>query len=175
MITSNASEIRGVDEGMLDTLLLLMLEDPRRPGTVISRKAVEVVEIGGKMGAVADAGEEMKDKMMAREKMAKPPTAMLATETSAALQKSTRSVIIVATSTTKRCDAPDRGMYAVCGGNGYSAEICANIVTVFVGEVSTSGSDGDRFISGKDPYAFVCDAILSKRLVKWVVVRSLGR
>ena len=40
--------------------------------------------------------------------MDKPPIAVLATESSTALEEATRSATAVARSATKRCDAPDR-------------------------------------------------------------------
>ena len=43
---------KGVDEGMLFTLLLLMLQVPGRPGAVAPREALEIV------GAVAEVGVE---------------------------------------------------------------------------------------------------------------------
>ena len=42
---SNVSEIRGMDEGMLVTLLLLMLEVPGRPGAVVPRETLEIVGV----------------------------------------------------------------------------------------------------------------------------------
>ena len=47
------SKVKGVDEGMLVTLLLLMLEVPGRPGTVIPREALDFV------GVVVEVAVEM--------------------------------------------------------------------------------------------------------------------
>ena len=71
----NVAEQHRYFEGMLVALLLLMLEVPGRPGTVIPCEALKVVELM----------QEMEEKRIARKKMTKPPTAMLATETSMAL------------------------------------------------------------------------------------------
>ena len=47
---------------MLVTILLLMLEVPERPGTVVPHEVLEVVGVGAEVGVEADAGVEMKEK-----------------------------------------------------------------------------------------------------------------
>ena len=49
-------------------------------------------------------------------------------------------------------------MCGVCGGKGYSSEICANVVTVFAFEAGTSDNDSYKIISGEGKEAFGCDA-----------------
>ena len=52
-----------MDEGMLVTLLLLMLEDPvASAGNVIHREALDVVGVRGKVDVEVNVGEEMEDK-----------------------------------------------------------------------------------------------------------------
>ena len=46
---------------------------------------------------------------------------------------------------------------SVCGGKGYSAKICANVVTVFACEADASGSNSDGVLSRKEQDAFFCD------------------
>ena len=67
-IISNVSEIRGVDKRMMFTLLLLILEDSERPGTVIFREALEVVGAGAEVCVGADARVEMEKKKWRKEK-----------------------------------------------------------------------------------------------------------
>ena len=84
-------------------LLLLMLEVPGRPGTVVPREALEVVGVGAEVGV--GAGVETEEKRVAKKRMAKPPTAMLKMETSTVISEPTQGVTIVVRSATKRCDA----------------------------------------------------------------------
>ena len=56
----------------------------------------------------AGVSERMQEKRLAAKKMDKPPTAMLATESSTVMEKATRSVTVVARSVTKQRDAPYR-------------------------------------------------------------------
>ena len=51
---------------MLVTILLLMLEVPGRPGTVVPLEVLEVVGVGAEVGVVADAGVGMEEKMRTR-------------------------------------------------------------------------------------------------------------
>ena len=48
----------GVDEGMLVMLLLLTLEVPGNPGTVVPREGLEIVGVGAEVGAGAGAETE---------------------------------------------------------------------------------------------------------------------
>ena len=66
---SNVSEIRGLEEGMLAMLLLLMLEVPGSSGGVVPREALEIVRVGAEVGVVA--GAETEEKKMAKRRMAK--------------------------------------------------------------------------------------------------------
>ena len=61
-IISDGSEIRGVDEGMLVTFLLLMLEVPGRPGAVLPREALEIVGVVAEVGVGAGVETEEKRK-----------------------------------------------------------------------------------------------------------------
>ena len=54
------------------------------------------------------AGVETDEKRVAKKMLAKPPTAMLATETSTAVKEATQGVTVGARSATKRCDATDK-------------------------------------------------------------------
>ena len=62
MIISNVSEIREVDEGMLVTFLLLMLEVLGRPGTVVPCEALDVVGVGAEVDGGAHVGVETEEK-----------------------------------------------------------------------------------------------------------------
>ena len=54
-----------------------------------------------------------------------------------------------------RC--PDR-ICGLCGGQGHSAEVCANIVTALTCENTKSSNDeSDATISGEEDEAFICD------------------
>ena len=68
MIISNVSEIREMDEGMLVTLLLLMLEVPGRLGTVVPCEALEVVGVGAEVGVGAHVGVETEEKRWRKKK-----------------------------------------------------------------------------------------------------------
>ena len=174
-IISNVSELRGVDERKLVTLLL-MLEVLGRPESVVLREAPEVVGIGAEVGVGADARVEMKEKNMVRTRMAKPTTAvMLASETSTELQEVTQGATVVARSATKRRNAPDR--CSIFGGKGHSAKICANVVTVFACEADTSGSDSDGVSAEKCKMfsSAMQQASFSTSLIKGIEMRSLGR
>ena len=48
------------------TLLLLMLEVPGRPGTVVPCEALEVVGVGAEVGVGADAGVETEEKRVSK-------------------------------------------------------------------------------------------------------------
>ena len=89
MISSNVSITREVDEEMLATLLLLMLEVPgRSAGNLIPREALEVVGVGENLDVGTNVWEGMENKRTATKKsMDKPPTAMPATKTSTALKE----------------------------------------------------------------------------------------
>ena len=90
MIISDVSKIRGVDEGVLVTLLL---------GAVVPREALEVVGVGTEVGV--GAGVETEEKRVAKKRIAKPSTTMLMTETSAAVKGPTQGVTVVARSAIK--------------------------------------------------------------------------
>ena len=77
-----------------------MLEVPGRLGTVVPYEALEVVSVG--------AGVETEDKRVAKKRMIKPPTEMVATKTSTALKKAMQGTFVAARSATKRCNAPDK-------------------------------------------------------------------
>ena len=61
--------MKGVDEGMLVTLLLPMLEVSRSPGGVVPREALEIVGVGAEVGV--GAGAETEEKKVAKKRMAK--------------------------------------------------------------------------------------------------------
>ena len=51
---------------MLVTILLLMMEVPGRPGTLVPHEVLEVVGVGAEVGVGADAGVEMEEKRRTR-------------------------------------------------------------------------------------------------------------
>ena len=97
---------KGGGRMMLVTLFLLMLEVPGRPGAVVPREALKIVGVGAEVAVGAEVGTE--EKRVAKKRMVKQPTAMLATETPTAVKETTQGATVVARSATKRCDAPDR-------------------------------------------------------------------
>ena len=97
---------KGVDEGMLVTLLLLMLEVSGSPGGVVPREALEIVGVGAEVGV--GAGTETEEKKVAKRRMANRRISMPATETSTARKEATQRATVVVMPATKRCDAPER-------------------------------------------------------------------
>ena len=55
-------------------------------------------------------------------------------------------------------DAMPGQVCSVCGGTGYSAKICANVVIIFACEADASGSNSDEVLSGEEQDTFFCDA-----------------
>ena len=102
----NVREIRGVNEGMLVTLLLLMLEVPGSLGAVVPREALEIVGVGPEVGV--GAGTETEEKKEAKIRMAKKQTSTPATETLTAVREATQGAAVVVRPAAKRCAAPDR-------------------------------------------------------------------
>ena len=159
---------------MLVTLLLLMLEVPGKPGGVVSREALEIVEIGAEVGV--GAGVETEEKKVAKKRMAKRQTSMPATETSTAVKEATQGATVVVRSATKWCDAPDRCVafaaerairrkYAPMSSPSLPAKLTRVAATV------TESSTG----KSRTPSSAMHQASVSTSLVNGVQMRSLGR
>ena len=101
MIILIVSKVRGVDEGTLAKIVLLMLEVLGiSVGNVIPREVLKVVGVGGNVNVGAHVGEGMEDKRIARENIYKSPTATPATEKLTVLKEATRRATVVARSAT---------------------------------------------------------------------------
>ena len=71
------------------------------------------MEVGAEVGVGAGVGTE--EKRVAKKRMTKRPTAMLATETPTEVREATQGATVVARSATKRSDAPDWCMAFAAG------------------------------------------------------------
>ena len=159
---------------MLVTFLLLMVEVPGRPEAVVPRDALKIVGVGAEVGV--RAGLKTEEKMIAKKRMAKRPTAMLETETSIAVKKAAQGATVVTRPATKRCDAPDRCVafaverairrkYAPTS----SPSLPAKLTRVAVTMTEVSGKKSRTLLSAMHQASFF------RSLVKGVEMRSLSR
>ena len=164
--------MREVNEGMLVTLLFLMLEVSGRLGAVVPHEALKVVGVGAEVGV--GAGGETGEKKVAKKK--KRQTSMPATETSTAVKEATQGATVVSRLATRRCDAPDRCVafaaervirrkYTPTSSPSLPAKLMrvAATVTEFSAEKS------------RTPFSMMHQARFSTSLVNRVKTRSLGR
>ena len=171
---SNVSEIRGVDEGMLVTLLLLMLEVPGNPGGVIPREALEIVGVGAEVGV--GAGAETEEKNMAKRRMAKRRTSMPATETSMERKEATQGTAVVVRPATKRCDAPD-GCVAFAAERAIRRKCAPTSSPSSPAKLTRVTATATGFLAEKSrtPLSAMHQASFFTSLVNGVQMRSLGR
>ena len=167
--------MREVNEGMLVTLLFLMLEVSGRLGAVVPREALKVVGVGAEVG-VGAGGETGEKKVAKKKRIAKRQTSMPATETSTAVKEATQGATVVSRLATRRCDAPDRCVafaaervirrkYTPTSSPSLPAKLMrvAATVTEFSAEKS------------RTPFSMMHQARFSTSLVNRVQTRSLGR
>ena len=172
---SNVSEIREVNEGMLVTILLLMLAIPGRLGAVVPREALEIVGVGEEVGV--GAGVETEEKKLAEKKrMAKRETSMPATEMSTAVKESTQGATVVARLVTKLCDASDRCVAFAAESviwRKYTPTSLPSLPAKLTRVAATvTGFSAEK---NRTPFSVMHQASFLTSLVNRVQTRSLGR
>ena len=148
--------MKGVDEVMLVTLLLPMLEVPRSPGGVVPRERGVRNRggrgRGGRGGRGGNGGEKGGEKKDGQTTNINTSDGNVDGEKGGDARCSRCGG---AGHKTVRCPGQVCSVY---DGKCHSAKTCANVVTVFACEADASGSDSDKVLSKEEQDAFVCDA-----------------